>query len=85
MNYVRRTHVGGDYAKVEVYDEHGNVEEYEIGKHVADAINNMQPKFSELELRAIRSAITWAEMLEKSGEVEIFDYQREAFDKLKSL
>jgi hypothetical protein len=40
---------------------------------------------TELETRAIRSAICWAEMLEKAGEIELFDYQKEAFNKLKEL
>lgn len=40
---------------------------------------------TKLEIRAIQSAITWAEMLEKAGELEIFDYQKEAFSKLKEL
>jgi hypothetical protein len=40
---------------------------------------------TENELKAIRSAITWAEMLEKSGELELHEYQKEAFSKLKEL
>lgn len=48
MNYVRRTHNGLDYAKVEVYDEHGNTQEYEVNKHLADAINNMHGELKTL-------------------------------------
>lgn len=44
-----------------------------------------QIELTELEMRAIRSAITWAEMLERAGEVELYDYQKEAFETLKKV
>lgn len=40
---------------------------------------------TKLEIRAIQSAICWAEMLEKAGELELYDYQKEAFKTLKQL
>ena len=40
---------------------------------------------SELEARAIRSAIQWSETLAEEGKLELFDYQFEAFDRLKDI
>lgn len=40
---------------------------------------------TDTQLRAIRSAITWAEMLESAGELELFDYQKETFDLIKEI
>jgi hypothetical protein len=37
------------------------------------------------ELRAIRSAIFWAEELEKAGKLELFEYQKETYEMLKGL
>lgn len=56
MNYIKRTHKGLDYAKVEVYDEHGNVQEYEVNKHIADAVNNMHKALRKagLDLKQVK-------------------------------
>jgi hypothetical protein len=40
---------------------------------------------SELECKAIRSAINWAEQLEKEEKLELYDYQIEAFERLKEI
>jgi hypothetical protein len=47
--YARRTHVGKDYAKVEVYDSStGEAVEYEVSRLLAQAIDNMHGELREL-------------------------------------
>lgn len=54
MNYIRFTHEGLDYAKVEVYDPEGNVEEYEVNKHIGDAVRNMEREIARLQRVVVR-------------------------------
>lgn len=37
---------------------------------------------SPIQQRALRSALQWVKMLEAEGKVEIYDYQREAFEEI---
>lgn len=42
-------------------------------------------ELTDLDIRAIHAAIQWAEMLEERGKLEIYEYQKEAFAKLKKI
>lgn len=42
----------------------------------------MTLELTDLEARALRSAIQWAVMLNGDGKIELFEYQLEAYDRL---